>query len=237
MGRAYGAHLHFAGLEDFFEPTARWHRPPYSSPAIRTRPIPDAADLTDQKARFRKEAQERRRDLVAGLDPAACAVRLADHVGRALAGRAPGTVTGYLAIGDEIDPAPALEALRVAGWRVVLPVVRGRGEILEFRAWTPGDELESGPLGTRHPAAGAALRPDVLLVPMLAFDGGAMRMGWGGGFYDRTIAALRADGGGLVAMGVAFSGQGVDRVPSGDHDAPLDAVATEAGVTWFETED
>jgi len=235
VGRAHGAHLHFAGLEDFYEPTARWHRPPYSTNR-RTSPIPDASDLTEQKTSFRKAAQARRRDLVAGLDAAGCAEALAGHVGRALADRAPGTVTGYLAIGDEIDPAPALARLAREGWTVALPVVLGRGLALEFRAWEPGDALEGGPLGTRHPAAGAALRPDVLLVPMLAFDGAAMRMGWGGGFYDRTIAGLRA-GGDLVAMGIAFFGQAVDTVPAGPHDAPLDAVATEAGVTWFEPED
>jgi 5-formyltetrahydrofolate cyclo-ligase len=184
------------------------------------------------KQAFRREAAARRRACVAGLDPVAAAMALAANIYGALMEHPRGVVNGYLAIADEIDPGPAMLVLAQVGWRRALPVVVAKGAPLEFRGWQPGDALEDGPLSTRHPAAGAALTPDVLLVPMLAFDKAGMRMGWGGGFYDRTIAGLRAGNPNLLAIGVAFAGQEVDKVPSGPHDAALDAVATEAGMNW-----
>ncbi len=237
MGRPYGAHLHFAGLEDFVAdgpvapPVSLFYAADFLD--LRTWPIPSDTDLTDRKKAFREEAALRRRAFAASLDGRVAAAALAANVFGALSGRAPGTVTGYLAIADEIDPEPAMALLAEAGWRRALPVVVAKGRALEFRPWTPGAALEDGPLRTRHPVSGSAVSPDVLLVPMLAFDADGMRMGWGGGFYDRTIAGLRARNPGVVAIGVAYSGQGVDKVPSGPHDAALDAVATEAGVNWI----
>ena len=144
-----------------------------------------------------------------------------------------GVVSAYLPISDEIDPGAALDHAAGRGWTRALPVVMAKAEPLRFRAWQPGDPLEDGPLRTRHPASGAAeVRPDLLLVPMLAFDASGQRMGWGGGFYDRTLVALR-DEKQILAIGIGFAGQQVDKVPSGPHDAPLDAVATDAGVTRF----
>ena len=198
-----------------------------------TEPISPDPDLLELKTAFRRDAAERRRAFAAGIDAIDAAMDLGANIYGALMERTPGIVTGFLPIADEIDPRPAMTVLADVGWRRALPVVVAKGEPLEFRAWQPGDALEDGPLRTRHPAAGAAVTPDVLLVPMLAFDGAGMRMGWGGGFYDRTIEGLRAANPAVLAIGVAYSGQGVDKVPAGPQDARLDAVATEAGMTWI----
>ncbi len=209
--------------------------PPAYSICLRhgTSPITADTDLIDSKKAFRKEAADRRRAFVETIEPEAAAMALGANIYGIFLGKPAGTVTGYLAIADEIDPQPTMTVLAQVGWRCALPVVMANGQPLEFRAWQPGDALADGPLRTRHPAAGAAVDPDVLLVPMLAFDKRGQRMGWGGGFYDRTIAGLRARNPKVLAIGVAFSGQGVKAVPSGPHDAVLDAVATEAGVQWF----
>ena len=108
-----------------------------------------------------------------------------------------------------------------------------KGEPLLFRHWRQGDALETGALNTRHPLPSASvLTPDVLLVPLLAFDKEGQRIGWGGGFYDRTIAALRTQRSTLV-LGVAFSCQQVDKVPCDNHDELLNGVITETGVYIF----
>lgn len=189
-------------------------------------------DLAQQKQVFR-DTQRLRRAEAAHAAGADAAGRLAGHLAGIIEALPAGIVSAYLPIADEIDPGPALDHAAGLGWTRALPVVTAKGEPLQFRAWQPGDALEDGPLRTRHPAAAAAeVRPDLLLVPMLAFDGTGQRMGWGGGFYDRTLAALRAEKT-ILAVGVAFAGQQVDKVPSGPHDAALDAVATDAGVTRF----
>ena len=137
-------------------------------------------------------------------------------------------VSGYLPLGDEIDPQPALAAFAERGWTLALPVVVARDTALEFREWTPGAPLEDGSLRTRHPATGArVVQPGLILSPMLAFDAEGLRLGWGGGFYDRTIAERRPTG--TVFVGCAYSAQRVDNCPRGPYDMPLDAVVTENG--------
>ena len=133
------------------------------------------------------------------------------------------------AIDDEIDIAPLMSGLDADGALNVLPVVVAKDAALVFRHWRPGVPLEVGPWNTQHPGPDSAEAvPDVLLVPMLAFDSDGYRIGWGGGFYDRTIATLRSQRPTLV-IGVAYSGQRVDAVPRGDHDQPLDWVVTDEG--------
>ena len=102
--------------------------------------------------------------------------------------RAVGTVAGYLPIRSEIDPRPAMLALIGLGYRVAVPVVEAPGQPLAFRAWSPGGTTEPGAFGVEVPVAAEPVEPDVLLVPMLAFDARGHRLGYGGGFYDRTIA-------------------------------------------------
>lgn len=136
-------------------------------------------------------------------------------------------VAGYWPMRGEIDVLPLLGALSQRGQVTALPAVIGRKEPLVFRRWAPGEPLEEGLYGTRHPAASAAVvRPVCLLVPLLAFDRKGIRLGYGGGFYDRTLAALRAVGP-VVAVGVAYAGQEVESLPAEPHDERLDWVVTE----------
>jgi 5-formyltetrahydrofolate cyclo-ligase len=137
-----------------------------------------------------------------------------------------GMISGYWPIRDELDPRPAMQALAERGYRLSLPVSIGRGEPLAFRAWAPSEPLAPDIMGIEAPLPSApAVTPALLLVPMLAFDPACRRLGYGAGFYDRTLAALRRAGA-TIAVGLALSEQEVDRVPIGPDDAPLDAVVT-----------
>jgi 5-formyltetrahydrofolate cyclo-ligase len=138
-------------------------------------------------------------------------------------------VSGYWPMRDEIDPRPCLTALWTAGCRIALPTVPDDGQALIFREWEPDEELVPGPFGTSEPAAEAeVVYPSLLLVPLLAFDRRGRRLGYGGGYYDRTLAALR-EWQTVQAIGVAYAGQEIDAVPAGPHDALLNGVVTEAG--------
>ncbi|MGE0724985.1 MAG: 5-formyltetrahydrofolate cyclo-ligase, partial [Alphaproteobacteria bacterium] len=156
--------------------------------------------------------------------------RLADRFLAAFSVRAGTIVSGFLAIGAEIDPWPLMARLATSGVALALPVVVRRGAPLDFRAWREGDPLERRPMGLSEPGPAAPLvEPDLLLVPLLAFDDRGGRLGYGAGFYDRTIQRLRARRR-VRAIGLAFEGQRVARVPTGPEDAPLDAIVTEAAV-------
>lgn len=153
---------------------------------------------------------------------------------RALAGQGdrvaitPGmVVAGYWPMRGEIDPRPLMRALAARGARLALPEVVARDAPLVFRAWRDGDALVAGPHGTRHPPATAReIVPDIVLVPLAAFDRRGHRIGYGGGYYDRTLACLRAARA-IVAAGVAFAVQEVETVPASPHDALLDLVLTD----------
>jgi len=142
-------------------------------------------------------------------------------------------MAGYWPTNEEADIRPLMTALHQRGHRLALPRVMARGAPLRFLRWHPGDRLEAGFGGIPEPAAGAEeIHPEVLLVPLLGFDGTGLRLGYGGGFYDRTLAALRRAGG-VEAIGIAFSDQEVDSLPAGDHDERLDWVVTESGCRRF----
>jgi 5-formyltetrahydrofolate cyclo-ligase len=179
--------------------------------------------LTERKALARRDALARRR----GADPAgAHGAALAGHI-LARCPPPPGAlVAGYWPMGDEMDIRPLLETLAERGHVLALPVTPPRGQPLLFRRWRPGEALRPGPLGTAFPLAGEAVRPDWLLVPLLAFDRAGRRLGYGGGYYDRTLPTLP----GAVAIGCAHALQELDEVPAGPEDAPLAWVATEAEV-------
>lgn len=137
-------------------------------------------------------------------------------------------ISGYWPMRSEIDPRPVMTALAARGHPLGLPVVVGKGRPLVFRAWRPGDELMAGSFGTQVPGIDQKeVVPHLLLVPLLAFDRAGYRLGYGGGFYDRTLAALRAVGP-AVAVGLAFSAQEVKSVPHDATDARLDWIVTEA---------
>ncbi|MEO5375754.1 MAG: 5-formyltetrahydrofolate cyclo-ligase [Alphaproteobacteria bacterium] len=158
--------------------------------------------------------------------------RLRDLVPRCLRLVRGDVVAGYWPMGDEVDVRPLLLRLHGRGCVVALPVVTGAGRPLVFRVWRPGMRLEAGSHGTRHPGPRAArVVPDVVLVPLLAFDRMGGRLGYGAGYYDRTLARLRTLRREAVsAVGVAYAGQRVTRVPMGRFDQPLDRIVTERGL-------
>jgi 5-formyltetrahydrofolate cyclo-ligase len=144
---------------------------------------------------------------------------------------APGAiVSGFMPINSEIDPLPLMKKLAAAGGRLALPVVVGRGNPLLMRAWAIGEPLDAGVWGIREPKPQAVeVAPDILLVPLLAFNRTGHRLGYGGGYYDRTIAQLRARKT-IVAIGLAYAAQEVVEVPASPRDAALDLVLTEREV-------
>jgi 5-formyltetrahydrofolate cyclo-ligase len=119
------------------------------------------------------------------------------------------------------------------GHGLALPRMQGALQPLRFHRWGLDDALVQGPFRVMEPAEGEPVsQPDVVLVPLLAFDRSGRRLGYGAGFYDRTLAALRTERPGLLAVGVAFAGQEVSEVPNGPDDEALDAVITEEAVHW-----
>jgi 5-formyltetrahydrofolate cyclo-ligase len=146
----------------------------------------------------------------------------------------PGTiVSGFSPLKTEINPIPLMRALADAGAQLALPVVAGRGKPLIMRAFAFGDALASGQWGIREPTADAAeVAPDILLVPLLAFDRSGHRIGYGAGYYDMTIAALRRVKP-VIAIGIAFAAQEIDSVPISPRDARLDLVLTEREIIDF----
>ena len=141
----------------------------------------------------------------------------------------PTIVSGYCPIRTELDPTPLMEALAGAGHRLCVPVIEGQGRPLSFREWTPGCAMIEGPFGASVPAEGTTLEPRILIVPLVAFDANCWRLGYGGGFYDRTLELLRACRA-TTAVGIAYAAQEVPSVPREATDQPLDAVVTEGGI-------
>ena len=182
----------------------------------------------DEKKAARAAALERRKIAFARHGAAAGAL-LAGYGIDFSVPPAQAAVSAFLAIGEEIDPMPLMRRLWSAGHRVGLPVMIGKGQPLVFRQWREGEPLEEVKWGIREPLADApVIEPDVVLVPLLAFDRAGYRLGYGGGFYDRTIARLRAMKP-VVTIGLAYDELGVDAVPHLDYDEPLDWVLTPSG--------
>lgn len=138
-------------------------------------------------------------------------------------------LSGYMPMRSEIDPLPAMAAHRGP---VGVPVIEAKATPLRFREWSPGCTLISGAFGALIPEEGAWVEPEVLIVPLLAFDARGYRLGYGGGFYDRTLEGLRAKAP-RFAIGFAYAAQEVEEVPIEPTDQPLDAIVTEQGVRLF----
>ncbi|MPZ09447.1 MAG: 5-formyltetrahydrofolate cyclo-ligase [Kiloniellaceae bacterium] len=195
-------------------------------------PSDPAAAVQEAKRHLRATARAQRaaaaaEDRAAG-GPAATALR--DRVLAAVPLDPDAVVSAYWPMGSEIDPLPLLSALAERGIALALPAIRGAGEPLDFRAWKPGDTLQPAGFGTREPLAAAPpVQPKLLLVPLLAFDAAGYRLGYGGGFYDRSLALLRAAGN-ILAVGLAFAAQQVAALPREATDQPLDLVVTERGL-------
>jgi 5-formyltetrahydrofolate cyclo-ligase len=184
--------------------------------------------LVDMKAALRREALARRDALPAQVRQAAAeAVAVREFP----VDVPPGVlVSGFSPIGSEINPLPLMRRLAGRGARLALPVVIGRGKPLVFRAWAPGEPLGKGVWGIREPRAEAAeVMPDILLVPLAAFDRTGHRIGYGAGYYDLTLSALRAHKP-ILAVGLAYAVQEIAAVPATARDARLDLVLTEREV-------
>lgn len=183
--------------------------------------------LEAAKAAARRAAFDRRKAAHGrGLDGAAqnrLIALLTPHQGRPLA--------GFVPIRTEINPLPVMAAMAAFG-PVCVPMIEGAGQPLSFRSWRPGCRMEPGPFGAMVPVAGEAIVPEVLIVPLVAFDRQGGRLGYGGGFYDRTLEALRALRP-TFAVGFAFAAQEADALPLEATDQPLDAIVTEAFALTF----
>jgi 5-formyltetrahydrofolate cyclo-ligase len=142
-------------------------------------------------------------------------------------------VSGYSPIRSEIDPRPLMRKFAEQGVRLALPAVLARGKSLAFRAWSPDDRLMMGPLGILEPSPAAAeVIPDIMLVPLAAFDPLGHRIGYGAGHYDYTLAHLRKMKA-ITAVGIGFAAQQIKAVPALAHDVALDYVLTETRVFDF----
>jgi 5-formyltetrahydrofolate cyclo-ligase len=138
-------------------------------------------------------------------------------------------VSGFSSLPDEFRAWPLLRRLHGEGHALAMPVMQGKGKPLVFRAWVPGDAMDKAVWGIAEPKADKpVLEPDIVLLPLLAFDAAGWRLGYGGGYYDRTLEGLRARKP-IVAVGLAYDEQRIDAVPHLDYDERLDWVLTPSG--------
>lgn len=186
----------------------------------------DAAALTEIKAIARKAAFARRKAAFEARRPGA-----AGHLSEVLAGHRGVPLAGYMPIRTEINPLAAMAEAAAYG-PVGVPVILGEAQPLEFSRWQPEGPLRDGPFGARVPEVDDFFEPEIVIVPLVAFDGQGGRLGYGGGFYDRTLERLRAKRA-TLAIGFAFDAQEADSLPLEPTDQPLDMIVTESGVREF----
>ncbi|MCF4099670.1 5-formyltetrahydrofolate cyclo-ligase [Maritalea mediterranea] len=188
----------------------------------------DAIDAV--KAQMRKEAHARRASLSDTYRKEAAKAAAETFIAAVPVPYAQ-TISIYWAIRDELDCTPLLTHFMDDGHRVCLPVVMGRDLPLEMRLWAPTDPLVPNGFNTMAPPAGAeTVVPDIVVTPLLGFDGTGTRLGYGGGYYDRSLASWPQK---PLLVGYAFGVQEFDHLPRDTHDVPLDMVVTENGVRRF----
>ena len=183
-------------------------------------------DLTEIKAAARKAAFARRKEAFHAAAPGQSA-----HLSEVLAGYRGVPVAGYMPIRTEINPLPAMAEAAAHG-PVGVPVIQGEAMPLEFSRWEPDGALREGPFGAQVPVEDNYFDPEIVIVPLVAFDANGGRLGYGGGFYDRTLERLRARRA-TLAIGFAFDAQEAESLPLEPTDQPLDMIITESGVRTF----
>jgi 5-formyltetrahydrofolate cyclo-ligase len=188
------------------------------------------SDTKSPKAELRNEALARRDALPANVRAAAVETITARPFPVDVAGK---IVSGFMPLKTEINPLPLLRKLAEQGASLALPAIAGRGKPLIMRAYAFGDEFARGQWGIREPKPEAAeVAPDILIVPLACFDRAGHRIGYGAGYYDMTITALRAKKT-VTTIGIAFAAQEIPQVPATPRDARLDLVLTEREVIDF----
>ncbi|WP_027259488.1 5-formyltetrahydrofolate cyclo-ligase [Leisingera aquimarina] len=183
-------------------------------------------DLTEIKAAARKAAFARRKEAHARNVPGA-----AGGLSEVLAGYRGVPLSGFLPIRTEIDPVPAMAEAAAHG-PVGVPVIMGAGQPLRFSRWQPEVPLRDGPFGAMVPETDDFFEPEILIVPLVAFDAKGGRLGYGGGFYDRTLELLRGKRA-TLAIGFAFDAQEAEDLPLEPTDQPLDMLVTESRILQF----
>jgi 5-formyltetrahydrofolate cyclo-ligase len=183
--------------------------------------------LAEIKAAARKAAFARRKPLHEAVNAAQ-----AGYLSEVLAGYRGVPLSGFMPIRTEIDPRPAMAEAAAHGL-VGVPVISAEGKPLKFAKWTPETQMVDGAFGAAIPADPQCFEPEIVIVPLLSFTRQGARLGYGGGFYDRTLEGLRAKRP-TLAIGFAFAGQ-EGEVPLEPTDQPLDLIVTEAGVIEVET--
>jgi len=182
----------------------------------------------EHKAQIRKKMQIRRREATADERAAACGY-ICDKLGSIPLAESD-IIAGYYPTQDEIDILQLLDHYHGRNNQVCMPTVTKPELILKFLEWTPGAVMKTGPYNIPEPVGGKLLVPSVILVPLLAFDRERYRLGYGGGYYDATIARLKESNPSLRTIGIGYSFQEVERLPREAHDARLDMVVTEKEV-------
>lgn len=183
-------------------------------------------DLTEIKAAARKAAFARRKVAFDARVPGA-----AGRLSEVLAGYRGVPLSGYMPIRTEIDPVSAMAEAAAYG-PVGVPVIQAAGKPLKFSRWTPEGPLKDGPFGAKVPEIDDYFDPEILIVPLVAFDANGGRLGYGGGFYDRTLEGLRGKRA-TLAIGFAFDAQEAQDLPLEPTDQPLNMVVTESRVLTF----
>ncbi len=179
-------------------------------------------DKTDLRSKMK-----RKRGTLASLYPRSGS-QVAARFPAELVARGGLTIAGYAPKGSEIDCLPLMEKLKARGARMCLPVVVAKDQPLIFRVWEPGQDLVRGTFEIDHPPEDAAVVvPDMALVPLLAFNTKGFRLGYGGGYYDRTLAELREANEHFVAVGLGYEAQGISRLPIERHDEKMDWIISE----------
>ena len=186
---------------------------------------PAASDLTLEKESVRRRVLAERDALPPDMRAAAAEAIAARPLPVALPAQA--VASGFLPIRSEINPLPLMRVLAAGGAQLALPTIVGRGHPLRFRAWMPGETLVRKQWGIREPEDTCPeVAPDIVLAPLAAFDRRGCRIGYGAGYYDMTLNALRAAKPAVV-IGLAYAMQEIEKVPTEPHDAKLDFIMTE----------